>query len=307
MNCYCPKCSASIQQTLAEIPAEGAFLKCPECGAGFSLQRESFARRALRKGRMISCAECGSQLGPEIYCPDCHAIYPDYHVTETSSAARKKLDKLLASLRGSGTKKGAHVSIRLEEKRGAAPSAAARGGRGPGKPLALAITVIVLLALIGGGGFYYYQDKTENEYAGKYVRAIYGIKTAGDHTVELSTKLVNDWRTTQTPTPPPLTSKDLRFLAGSKSELEILLKRIEEPPKKFASSKEAIKKYHESYLKLNTLLSTPPASLDSFAASAKKLENDFGKSGKELKAGLPPKIADRFNKSLDQYKNLQAL
>lgn len=307
MNCFCPKCSANIPPPMTEVSAEGTFLKCPECSAGFSLQRESFANRALRKGKMISCAECGSQLGPTIYCPDCHAIYPDYLVTETSSAAKKKLARLLASLTGSGKKKAAQASFRHEERGATAPPAAARGARSPGNPLKLAIAIIVLLALIGGGGFYYYQDKTEKEYAEKYVRALSGIKTAGDRAVKISTKLVNEWRTLQTPTPPPLTSQEIKSLAGGKSDLEIILKRIEEPPEKFAPSHEAIKKYHLSYLKLNALLSTPPGSLDSLANSAKKLEDDFRKAGREMKAGLPPKIADQLNKSSELNKSLKEI
>jgi len=304
MNCFCPKCNAGITPDIKELPAEGAFLKCPECGAGFNLQRETFARRALRKGAQVSCAECGSQLGPAIYCPDCHAIYPDYHVSETSSAATRKFARLVAHLKGSGKKKAAHVSIRNEE-RISGGAAAGKGASLPGKPLRVALTLIVLLALVGGGGFYYYQDRTENEYAGKYVRTLYGIKKAGDHAIILSTKLAVDWRANQTPTPPQLGPQEIKSLASGKSDLEILVKRIDEPPKKFAPSREAIKKYHESYLQLNALLSTTPTSPDSFAASAKKLEDNFRKSGRELKAGLPPKIADRFNKSLEQYKNLK--
>lgn len=307
MNCFCPKCSSSIAPPLAEVPAEGAFLKCPECNAGFSLQKETFASRALCKGEKISCAECGSQLGPTIYCQDCHAIYPDYYVTETSSAAKIKLGKLLASLKGSGKKKAAHVTYHQDERRGTAPSSPARGVKGPSNPLTLAITIIVLLALVGGGGFYYYQEKTENEYAEKYVRVIYCIKTAADNNIRLSTKLVNDWRTTQTPTPPPFTGKEQKSIASSKTDVDNLMKDIENPPEKFAQSKEAINRYRESYLKLNALLSTPPTSLDSFAASAQKLGDDFGKAGRELKGGLPPKIADRFNKSLDKYKKLKEL
>lgn len=306
MNCFCPKCSAGITPDIKELPAEGAFVKCQECGAGFNLQRETFARRALRKGAQVSCAECGSQLGPDIYCPGCHAIYPDYHVSETSSAATRKLAKLVASLKGSGKKKAAHVTIRNEE-RSSGGSAAGKRVRLPGKPLQVALILIVLLALVGGGGFYYYQDRTEKEYAEKYVRTLNGIKKAGDHAVKLSTKLVNDWRANQTPTPPPLTPQEVKSLASGRSDLEILMKRIDEPPKNFVPSREAIKKYHESYLKLNSLLSTAPTSLDSFAASSKKVEDNFRKSGRELKTGLPPKIADRLNKSLEHYKNLKDL
>jgi len=307
MNCFCPKCRAIIAHPIAEVPAEGVFLKCPECSAGLSLQRETFARRALHNGNMISCIECGSQLGQKICCQNCNAIYPDYLVTETSSATRKKWDKLLASLKDSGKKKTAHVSIRLEERTGTAPAKPAKGTKAPGKPLTLIVTLIILMALISGGGYYYYQDKLQQEYATKYVRAIYGIKTAGDHAIKINAKLVNDWRASLPSPLPQLTSQEMKSLAGSKSDLGILLKRIDEPPTKLAPSREAIKKYHESYLRLTSLTSPPPESLDSLVIKAKTLEDDFVKTGKELKAGLHPKIADKLSKSLEKYSNLKEL
>jgi hypothetical protein len=73
------------------------------------------------------------------------------------------------------------------------------------------------------------------------------------------------------------------------------------------ASQDAIKKYYDSYTKLYDLNSVPPASLDSFATTAKKLEDEFRKSGRELKAGMPPKIAETFKASLTKYKVLADL
>lgn len=305
MNCFCPKCNASIAPDLPEIPSDGAFVKCPECSASFNLQRESFAKRALRRGDAITCAECGNPPGPTVYCQHCHVLYPDYYATETTSAAKKKLDKLLSSLRRS-KKKAAPAKQSHEYRPGAAPAPAAKGLKLPGK-LQLAVTIIVLVALIGGGGFYYYRDKIETEYATNYVRTIFIIKTTADINIRLSTKLVNDWRASLSPAAPRFTSQEQKSLTSGKSDADILMKRIGEPPKRLIASQDPIKKFYDSYVKLYDLNSIPPTSLDTYATTAKKLEDDFRKSGRELKGSLPPKIAESFKESLSKYKNLNDL
>jgi hypothetical protein len=136
---------------------------------------------------------------------------------------------------------------------------------------------------------------------------MYVIKMSGDYNVKLSAKLVNDWRTALTPGSPRISTDEQKSLAGGKSDSDILMKKMENPPKRLLASRDAIKKFYDSYLKLHDLNSTPPGSLDSFATTAKKLEDEFRKSGRELKASMPPKIADKFKESLTKYKNLSDL
>ena len=97
MTCTCPKCNAEIELDPADIPAEGSFNKCSACNTNLEIRKESFAKRALYKSTEISCAECGSPPGTSIYCQNCHAIYPEILVIETSSAAKKQFGKILAS------------------------------------------------------------------------------------------------------------------------------------------------------------------------------------------------------------------
>ena len=313
MNCFCPKCNATIAPDITDVPSDGIFLKCPECGTGFDLQKESFATRSLRKGTGITCAECGSTPGSTIYCQNCHALYPEYYVTEATSAAKKKLNKFLGALTKPAKLKAlpGHYpthEIRSSRPSVTAPSSPSKGIRlsVPGK-LTQLVSILIILALVGGGGYYYYLDKIETEYAKHYVRAMYGIKTAGDHNISLSAKLVNDWRTALTPGAPRLSDKEQKSLKSAKSDVDIFMKDMGVPPKKFVASQDAIKKYYDSYIKLYDVNSSPPATLDGFATTAKKLEDDFRKSGRELKAGMPPKIADTFKESLTKYKVLTEL
>jgi hypothetical protein len=312
MNCLCPKCNATIAPDVTDVPSDGIFLKCPECGAGFDLQRKSFATRSICKGTGITCAECGNTPGSTIYCQSCHALYPDFYVTETTSAAKKKLNKILAALTKPAKLKAlpGHYPQDVKHIRTTA-SAAPVSSKGVKLPvsgrLMQAVSAIIILALIGGGGYYYYQDKIETEYSANYVRTIYAIKTTADNNIRLSTKLASDWRTSLSPSAPRFSDKEQKSLKSGKSDVDILMKGIATPPKRLVESRAAINKFYDSYTKLYDLNSLPPSTLDGFATTAKKLEDDFRKSGRELKAGMPPKIADTFKESLTKYKNLNDL
>lgn len=308
MNCFCPKCNATISPDFKEVPDGGTFHRCPECNAGFSLQKESFAKRALHKGTDVSCAECGSTLGATIYCQHCHTIYPDYHVTERSSAAKQKLGKILASLKGSKQKTSSSSYYHLpgERKSTSSPSVA-KVAKLASNPLQLIFVSIVLVALIGGGGFVAYQNKIESDYAVKYVRALFFVKTAADVNIRLSTKRIAEWRSNQLPTAPAYTADEMNPLSSGRSDVDSLLNRLEEPPKKMIQSRDALKKLQESYLRLYRLNASPPGTLDSYATSAKKFEDEFKKTGKELKSAMPERISEQFDSSLDRYKNLKDL
>lgn len=309
MNCFCPRCNASIAPDVAEVPTDGVFLKCPECNAGFDLQKESFANRALRSGDGITCAECGNPPGPAIYCQHCHALYPEYYVTAATSAAKKKLDKFLATLTRPKKHKALPGHYTHDARLATAPTkVSVKGVSLPvsGRLVNL-VSLITILALIGGGGFYYYRDKVETEYATNYAQALSIIKITADKNIMLSTKLVNDWRTSLAPTAPRLTANEQKSLDSGRSDANILMKETENPPKRMLASRDAIKKFYDSYSRLYELNSTPPASLDSFATTAKKLEEDFRKSGRELKAGMHPKIAEAFKERLAKHKNLNDL
>lgn len=310
MNCFCPKCNATISPELPDVPAGGTFLKCPECTAGMSLQKESFARRALHKGTSISCAECGSALGPTIYCQHCHTIYPDFYVTERSSALKQKLNKLRASLTTSKRKTAATTYYHLPgaEKKGATKSpAVAKAAKLASNPLQLAIVAIVLIGLVGGGGYVAYQNKIEGDYAAQYVRALYLIKTAADVNIRLSTKRLTDWRASQLPSPPAYTANEQKSLSSGQSDVATILKRLEDAPKKMIQSRDDLKKLQGSYLKLYTVNTSPPGSLDTFAASAKKAEDEFRNTGKALRAALPERISEELTSNLERYKTLKEL
>jgi hypothetical protein len=303
MNCSCPKCKNRVTPDVPVIPAEGCFTKCPECNTGFQVRTESFARRALHKGDDISCANCGSSLGPSIYCPGCHALYPDYLVTESSSAASRQLGRILAIFKKS-IKLGSKAPKAPSHRDVSGPEPKRAGIKLPGKPLQLAVSLVIVIACIGGGGFFYYQNKVETETAENYVRALFGIKSIRDLSIKVSTKVVTDWKN-QPATTPRLSAGELTSLTRARADIDILMKRLESTPEKFAPSKAALLKLNDTSIKLQNSATSPAGSPTTYGDNVKKWDDEFSRTAGEVKSTMLPRITETFNASKTKYKSLQ--
>jgi len=303
MRCSCPKCNANVSIDLTVIPAEGAYLNCPECSVSIHVSRESFARRALHKSTDITCAECGGELGTSIYCQHCHAIYPDYLIAESSSATKKQFVNFLSRLKAFN-----RISVKSpqsgQEKVTHEKPVADKGIKLP-RQIQLAAVLLALVAVIGCAGYFYKQHKLETTYTANFVRAILGLKTAEDLNLNLCTKLATDWRTKQLVSAPRPSAAELTLINRARSDVDTLLKRLGETPEKFTASNAVLVKVYDSYSKLHVLTLSPTGSPDSFIETAKKLDEEFRRNAKELKAGLPEKLSSGLNSAKAKYKPLQ--
>lgn len=309
MNCSCPKCKADITEELSFIPDEGVFLRCPSCNTNFNVRKESFATRAQHTGDDISCAECGSRLGPAIYCRECHALYPDFYVAETSSAAKKQMEKFFSRLAAinrlgkTGDKKQHHHA-----EYDAPAATAKKNGKGlrlPSNPVKFTASLAILLIILGCGGFYYYTQKIENDYMSKYVNALFVIKTSEDYNKKICEKTLADWQAKQLPAAPALVSSEQTFLSRGVKETELVMKDIPKPPEKFKASGDALVQLYEIYKKHQKLAAAPSGTPESFIAESRKLDDSFRKGATALKTTIPEKLTDKLNESKVKFKELQ--
>ena len=304
MTCSCPKCNTQVEFDPAVIPAEGSFNKCSECSTNFVLRKESFARRALHKSDEISCAECGSHPGSSIYCQDCHAIYPDFLIIETSSAAKKQFGKLLASLNIlKNLKIGGSAKPSLESYP-ASPSkpGKTKGIKLPGQPAQIAAVLAAILISSAIAGYYWYQDRIATAYSENYVRALFVIKSSRDYALKISSRLAADLKAGKSTT---FTAEEQKSAAAGKTDVNMLMKRIGKVPAKFTASNDALTKLNESYSKLHSTVTSPAGLSDIYSAAVKKMDDDFIKSAGELKTGLPEIISAQLAESRKKYKPLQ--
>lgn len=306
MTCSCPKCTAHIEFAPTEITSEGLFNKCSECGTSFAINKESFAKRALHKSGDIYCAECGGRPGPSIYCQSCHAIYPDFLVIETSSATKRQIGKIVASLNvlknlklGGSTKvySDSYAADHLKQGKTTPFNL-------PGKPAQLLVTLAVILCLGTSGGYYWYKNKQEAKYSESYVKALLLVKMGRDFDIQISSRLANDLKSGASSS---LTAAELKSAAAGKNDADTLMKRIDKTPKKFTASNESLIKLYETYSLLHATVTSPPGSSEIYSGSVKKIDEDFRKSARELKSGLPERISDQLAESSKRFKQLQDL
>lgn len=302
MTCFCPKCTAQIDFDASNIPAEGSFTKCSECGSNLVISKESFARRALYKSNEISCAECGSHPGSSIYCQNCHAIYPDFLVTSTSSTTKKQLGKILAILsKFNRISVNTPTTVKYTDG-GVTSPAKAKGFNKPSHPAQLAAVITAITLILSGGGYFWYQEKTASTYTENYVRALFVIKSAKDVEMKIGARLAADMRTGASST---LTASEQKSANAAKSDADLVMAQIGKIPSKFMANDDALKKLSASYSNLHTTITSPSGGADIYSAAVKKMDDDFKQNASTLKAGLPEKISAKLNESTKKYKSLQ--
>lgn len=305
MRCLCPKCNSNIELDQIEIPEDGSFNKCPECSAGFLVKKASFASRSLHKGTGITCAECGSTPGASVYCQSCHAIYPDFYVTESSSAAKNQFGKIRGFLDRLNRLSGKSASTTQYTDYGIKSTAGTKGLRLPGQPAQIAAVLAIVVLALGVGGFFWYQDRVETGYAENYVRALYGIKSTTDFDLKTCNKIAADWRASMAQNPPQLAATETTFMARAGKDVENMMKAIGEPPEKFMASKDNISKLYAAHTKLHSFALKPSGTIDSYTATVTLLDDEFKSSAKTVKTGLPEKISAKLEESKKKYKALQ--
>ena len=306
MTCSCPKCNNQIALDPTDIQPEGSFNKCSECGTNITIRKESFAQRALHKGDEITCAECGSKPGSSIYCQNCHAMYPDFLLIETSSVAKRKLSKIVASLNALKNFKLGGATKVYGDSYAAEPlsQGKAKAVQPPRNPVQLFMAVVVIIALTAGGGYYWYQEKEATKYTQNYVRALLGIKLARDLNIKMSGRLSGEMRTGASTS---LTAAEQKAATSAKRDVDSLMKRLDKIPAKFTPNNDALNKLYGSYANLHTTVTSPPGPSDIYAASIKKIDDGFIKTARELKSGLPEKISAQLSETSKKFKTLQDL
>jgi predicted Zn finger-like uncharacterized protein len=297
MNCSCPKCSASIHVELDQLSEGGAYRKCPECNGRFWTHKESFVLRAYKKTGKIYCDTCGSELGAANICHGCGALHPGYCVVQLSKPARRKIRKSDYS-----------VSLSLKPKKQIytlAPTSSVESR----KPLLVKLGLLALVVVLAvTAGLYYHNLKTMQGYSKNYVRALYGVKSGTDRSMELCLKTAADWRAKQESGQ----NFDARIAPGEtakltevKDEIDRILQQMSETPEKFSDSRAKLDRLYGIYTRLHALNLSPPKSLAEFTDATSRLQGNFDKAALELKASLPEELLDEIREVAPRYKNLQ--
>jgi ribosomal protein L33 len=303
MTCSCPKCHAQIEIDLSRIPENGTFTPCPECKSRFWINKESFARMALKKEGKSYCDKCGKELAHIIVCAACGVMYPDYYLVQASKPPLRQVEK--PDLFSVG------FTLRPAVKQNYIYTGGRKTEAGPSKSLFLKIGMLALVALLAAGtSFYIHIKKMEQLYARNYMRALYTMKVGTDLSLNTCAKLSAEWKTSMDAGrnyTPHISTDDESRLNSVKDTTDRFMQTLNEPPKKFIGSKEKLANLYGMFTKAYTLAVTPSGSLSSFTESSGKSQNDFNAAVQDLKGGLPPELSAELKIAKAKYKGLKEI
>ena len=315
MMCTCPKCHAKIELELPEVTEAGTPASCPACNARFTVHRESFGGRALRKTSEISCAVCGSELGSQMHCAACGAQFPDYLVP-TLGRRRSRRDTKKVKLKTSPFPQAQKphsqlpsLEMSMKPEAAKSPAHAPAGARRP-KILLVAAGVLVLAAVIAAGSVFFLKIKAEKAYAKSFVLATYCIQTGYDRALKASARISGEWKGKMDQGQPYAARPNLeeeRDFGIINNKLDPAVRNLGQAPEKFASCNEKLSKLQAVYNKLRTLVLAPGNSQQAFADSTGKLEADYRQAVKEYKSGLPQEIMEELVSASLKFKGLRPL
>jgi hypothetical protein len=315
MTCTCPKCHARIELDLPDVTEAGTSAQCPACNARFNIFRESFGGRALRKSSEISCAPCGSELGPETHCPTCGAQFPDYLVASIGRKRARRDSKKL-KLKTSPFPKSKTVinhlptlEMSMRADAPGSPGAAASISKTP-RTLILAVSLVVAIALAVAGTMLFLKSKEEKNYTRNFVLATYCIQSGVDKAFKTSTKMSTEWKQKMDAGQSYNARQSVEDEKGFglvNSKLDQAMGRLAKPPQKFASCNEKLAKLQAVYSKLGSLLLTPGNSMPAFVDATSKLDGEYKQAVKEFKSGLPTEVMEELASASLKFKSLRPL
>jgi hypothetical protein len=314
MTCTCPKCHAIIELDLPEVTDTGATAACPACNTRFNLYRESFGARALHRSGEISCASCGSILGPQMHCASCGAQFPDYLVASVGRRKVRKEGKKLQLRTSPFPKRTSAVNqvptLEMSMRPEVAATARIPSSSKYPKPLVMVSCALVLVALIAGGSAWYLKNKAEKVYAKNFVLATYCLQTGIEKAVKSSVRISTDWKLKQAsgqtyiPRPSVVEERDFTIIDN---KLNPALQDLTVAPAKFAGCAEKLNKFKGVYAKLHTLVVTPGNSLSNFTDTASKADAEYQQAIKEFKSGMPDEMIKELNNASLKFKILRPL
>ena len=315
MMCTCPKCHAKIELELPEVTEAGTPGACPACNARFMVHRESFGGRALRKSNEISCAHCGSELGPQMHCMVCGAQFPDYLVPTLGRKRARRVSKKIKldtspfpqTQRVTSQLPSLEMSMRPEAAKALPvyPSSTRRA-----KPLLVAVSLLLVVALVAAGSVFYLKIKAEKAYAKNFVLATYCIQTGFDRGLKSTARISAEWKgkmdagQAYSARPSPDDERDFGIISR---KLTPVLGKLTPAPEKFASCNDRLNKLQAVYNNLRSLVLAPGNSQQIFADTSSKLENDYRLAVKEYKTGMPQEIMEELVSASLKFKGLRPL
>jgi len=171
-----------------------------------------------------------------------------------------------------------------------------------------AVAVLVLFLFVGLTKIYL-SNKADQEYAKKFVVALYGVKSGTDLSLGIMNGMTSEWKKNlETANIAPRTSQEaLDRLKTVKSRIALAMESLNESPEKFIDAREKLTRLHGVYEEVYALNISNPGAVDVYSASVETLDAKFNKVAGELKSVMPEELLEELEASVAKYRNLKFL
>lgn len=318
----CPKCSAEIELDFTGEDQNILNVTCASCNSVVSIVRESCATRARRQPREINCARCGACMDHHPHCLSCGALFPDYYVAMSSEEANRKVKaRRRAELRRSLSKLNPSFYFdffgflggraeRLPGVRSIPERHAAQKVAVSPRGLRLVITLLVVTLLAGGASYAFRLHQRQQVFIDNYFRAVNGVKTGNDFSLEICSKMAADWKAATDSGlryTPRLNDKEQARINTTSQNVDKLLQYMGTPPGKFAQAHQKLVQLKSAYQKSQSLVTTPPENLQLLTTSADQAASNFKAAAQDLKNNLPEAMKNKLDEAKLKYHGLRDL
>ena len=294
MKCECPKCSSNIDINEPDAPEKGGFVKCPDCGDRFWLQREPFLLKGFKKDGNIYCVQCGEKPGADTFCKSCYAQFADYWLAQLDKPTKRQAQSK-GVLRTSFGQRSQGYQSNVHE--------APKASKGIGIPSKnITIVLFLIAALLCGavsGSSWYLGYKEKREFSDYYIKTLYVIQSGIDHSHRSLKEMLKTKRA--------LSDEEAKLLKKVDSQITIYKAKLATPPDEYsqaAANMNALFKVYSDYYELSK--SETGASPD-LPIKVEKLDDTLAKTQVKLKRELPAELSQDIQTVIVKYKNLDFL
>lgn len=122
-----------------------------------------------------------------------------------------------------------------------------------------------------------------------YVLAIYGIKSGMD----LCSRTYGDNQ--------EISNEEKEDMAIVKGEVDQIMRKLENPPEKYAQLSTKLQSMYSNYQKLNDLANAPLGRLANLEPKVEEAKGNFSKGIADIKSNMPDQLADELKRSGMKY------
>jgi|GEM_PF-4778626 len=276
LKLVCPKCGYSDRVRTLHCLMRPVTITCRNCATRYLVNWKI----RLPQDSAIICSWCAKKQADSPGCTYCGRLFYGYSPAKWEQA-------------GHGPS---------QAKTGSANFAVLRNKPVRFRIITACLVLLSIVALLSGAS--HNRKNTERQYLTNCLLAIYGIKSG----VELCSRTYGDaiaeWKKDKGADPPDdqeISREEKEDMAIVKGEVDQVMRKLENPPEKYAQLSTKLQSMYGNYLKLNDLANAPSGRLASFESKVEEARDNFSEEIADLKSNMPEQLAEELKRSGTKY------